>query len=155
MMRLLGRRAHVGPDEHRQWFEQLRQRRDCRYFAVETIDTGRHVGNVWLWNIDRVDRKAEVRVLFGDDASRGQGYGSNALDLIARIAFETMGLHRLYAYVFAINPRAQRAFEKAGFTSEGVLRHDRWIDDECVDVSVLGRIDSGVARRLDSDAGNT
>jgi RimJ/RimL family protein N-acetyltransferase len=42
--------------------------------------------------------------------------------------------------VFSINPRAKRTFEKAGFNLEGVLRDDRRIGDEWVDVYVLGRL---------------
>ena len=140
MMRLLGRGARVEPDEHRQWFDQLAARRDCRYFGVEALDSGQHLGNVWLWDINTRDRKAEVRILFGDETSRGHGYGSQAIDLLAGIAFHTMGLQRLYAYVFAINPRAKRAFEKVGFEQEGVLRQDHRIGDESVDVYVLGRL---------------
>jgi RimJ/RimL family protein N-acetyltransferase len=142
MMRLLGRLAPVDADEHRAWFAGLRDRRDCQYFAVELIASGRHVGNVWLWDIDRVNRRAEVRILFGDDASRGRGYGSDALDAVAQIAFATVQLHRLYAYVFVTNPRAKRAFEKAGFQTEGFLRQERRLNDAYVDVHVLARLSS-------------
>jgi RimJ/RimL family protein N-acetyltransferase len=142
MMRLLGRVARVESDEHRGWFEQLQRRTDCRYFAVETTDTGRHIGNVWLWAINPVDGKAEVRVLFGDDASRGRGYGSEAIVVLAELAFNTMSLRRLYAYVFSINPRAKRAFEKAGFRAEGTLRQDRRVGDDYVDVFILGQLAS-------------
>jgi UDP-4-amino-4,6-dideoxy-N-acetyl-beta-L-altrosamine N-acetyltransferase len=142
MMRLLGRAARVESDEHQRWFEQLKDRTDCRYFSVETIDDGQHVGNIWLWDINTADRKAEVRILFGDEASRGRGYGSDAIRLIADQAFDTMNLHRLYAYVFSTNPRAKRAFEKAGFKSEGLLRQDRRIGGEYVDVYLLGQLSS-------------
>ena len=142
MMRLLGRTTPVNADEHHRWFEQLQQRRDCQYFSVETIDRGSHIGNVWLWDIDAAHRKAEVRILFGDDASRGSGYGSEAIERLAETAFSTMQLHRLYAYVFATNPRARRAFEKAGFRLEGLLRHERRSDDRWTDVYVLGRLAS-------------
>lgn len=140
MMRLLGRRTRVAPDEHRQWFARLKERNDCRYFAVEVLETGRHLGNVWLWDINAVDAKAEVRVLFGDEASRDRGYGSEALDQLATLAFRILGLRRLYAYVFATNPRAKRAFEKAGFTAEGLLRQDRLIAEQYVDVYLLARL---------------
>lgn len=139
MMRLLGRRARVEPAEHRRWFEGLGQRTDCRYFAVETAG-GTHVGNVWLWDIDLSDRKAEVRVLFGDDSGRNRGYGSAAIDAVSRVAFDELGLRRVYAYVFTTNPRAKRAFDKAGFREEGLLRHDRVVDGEPVDVWVLARL---------------
>jgi RimJ/RimL family protein N-acetyltransferase len=142
MMRLLGRAARVEPDEHRRWFERLKQRTDCRYFSVETTDAGRHVGNIWLWDINTADAKAEVRILFGDESARGRGYGSEAICLLADLAFDTMSLRRLYAYVFSINQRAKRAFEKAGFRSEGTLRQDRRVADEYVDVYLLGQLAS-------------
>jgi len=142
MMRLLGRAARVESDEHRRGFDQLKQRTDCRYFSVETTEAGLHVGNIWLWDIDTTHRKAEVRILFGNEAARGHGYGSEAIGLLADLAFDTMGLHRLFAYVFSINPRAKRAFERAGFTAEGMLRHDRRVGDEYVDVYLLGQLTS-------------
>jgi RimJ/RimL family protein N-acetyltransferase len=144
MMRLLGRTSPVSADEHQRWFQELQHRTDCRYFGVETVDAGRHVGNIWLWDIDTTHRKAEVRILFGDESSRDHGYGSEAIDLIAATSRATMNVHRLYAYVFATNPRARRAFEKAGFRVEGVLRDDRWIGDRWVDVYALGRLLSDV-----------
>jgi RimJ/RimL family protein N-acetyltransferase len=142
MMRLLGRAARVESDEHLRWFERLKQRTDCRYFSVETTDAGLHVGNIWLWDINTAEQKAEVRILFGDEAARGRGYGSEAIGLLADLAFDTMSLHRLYAYVFSINPRAKRAFEKAGFRSEGILRQDRRVGGEYVDVYLLGQLAS-------------
>lgn len=141
MMRLLGRAARVQRDEHQRWFEQLQQRTNCRYFSVETVDGWRHVGNIWLWDINETHRKAEVRILFGDEPSRGRGYGSEAIALLADVAFNSMNLHRLYAYVFAINPRAKRAFEKAGFRVEGLLREERRLAGDYVDTYVLGRLD--------------
>ena len=57
----------------------------------------------------------------------------------ARLAFSELGLHRIYAYVLAINPRAQRAFERAGFALEGKLRDDRWVDDRFVDAYLLAQ----------------
>jgi RimJ/RimL family protein N-acetyltransferase len=140
IMRLLGRAAQVWPEEHRRWFEQLADRADCQYFAVERAQDDIHLGNIWLWEIDRRHRSAEVRVLMGRPDSTGHGLGTEAIDLLAQRAFNLMSLHRLYAYVLAINPRAKRSFEKAGFRPEGLLRADRWTGDGYVDVHVLGRL---------------
>ena len=140
MMRLLGRVMPVTVDQHHRWFETLASRSDCRYFAVEATDGHVHVGNIWLWDIDRRHRRAEVRILFGSGAGRDRGLGSEAIDALARLAFSTMDLHRLYAYVMILNPRAARAFEKAGFTREGLLREDRWTGDSWVDTHILGRV---------------
>ncbi|MGE3401288.1 MAG: GNAT family N-acetyltransferase [Vicinamibacterales bacterium] len=136
--RLMDRARQVSEAEHAAWFASLAGREDCRYFAIERH--GRHVGNVWLWSIDPRHRKAELRIVIGDPAARGQDSGATAIDLLSRHAFEQLGLHRVYAYVLSINPAGRRAFEKAGFTLEGTLRDDRRASDRFVDCWLLARI---------------
>jgi RimJ/RimL family protein N-acetyltransferase len=139
LSRLLDRALPVTATEHEQWFRGLSDRADCRYFAVETSE-GRHLGNVWLWNIDRRHRRAEARIVIGDPAGTDRGIGTQALGLLTTFAFDSMGLHKLYAYVLAFNLRAKRAFEKAGFQIEGLLRADRWSDAGWDDVYLLARL---------------
>jgi RimJ/RimL family protein N-acetyltransferase len=141
LARLLGRVRPVSDEEHHGWFAGLADRTDTLYFAIETSDD-RHVGNVWLADIDRRHDKAEIRIVIGDPTCIGRGLGAHAIDLVANHAFTALRLHRVYAYVLAFNQRARRAFEKAGFTLEGVLREDRRSDGEYVDVFVLARVNS-------------
>jgi RimJ/RimL family protein N-acetyltransferase len=138
--RLMDRARLLDPAEHDRWYTALGSRTDTVYFAVETAADGRHVGNVWLADIDPRHRKAEVRIVIGDRACMGRGIGRAAIDLAARYAFDVLGLHRVYAYVLAFNHPARRAFEKAGFTVEGTLRDDRRTGDSYVDAWVLGRV---------------
>jgi RimJ/RimL family protein N-acetyltransferase len=100
------------------------------------------VGNVWLWDIDRRHGKAELRVVIGRQEARGKGLGVEAIDQLCRHAFERLGLHRVYAYVLAINPAARRAFERAGFVLEGTLRDDRRAGDGYVDGYLLARVNA-------------
>ena len=139
LARLLDRARTIAAEEHERWFASLAGRADTRHFAIEA--DGRHVGNVWLAEIDERHRKAEVRIVMGRDAV-GRGCGPEALRLISDQAFGALGLRRLYAYVLAFNPRARRAFEKAGFELEGTLRQDRLAGGVPVDVFVLGRVKS-------------
>jgi diamine N-acetyltransferase len=138
--RLVDRAWPVTDAEHERWYEALQRRRDCAYFAVETVAEGRHVGNVWLWDVDARHRKAEVRVVLGDADGVGRGLGTAALLAVADFALDRLNLRRLYAYVLGTNPRARRAFEKAGFAVEGVLREDRWVGDRYADVWLMGRL---------------
>ena len=140
LMRLMDRARPVSTAEHEAWFRSLAERDDCSYFAIETAEGAVHVGNVWLFAIDRRHRKAELRVVIGDAAARGKGIGAEAIDRLCRHGFDELGLHRIYAYVLAINPAAQRAFERAGFSLEGTLRDDRWSDGTFVDAYVLARV---------------
>jgi RimJ/RimL family protein N-acetyltransferase len=140
LMRLMDRHRPVTAEEHEIWFNTVVQRDDCAYFAIETVDNPAHVGNVWLWNIDHRHRKAELRIVIGDVASRGRGLGSEAIDGACRHGFHTLRLHRIYAYVLALNPMALRAFARAGFRVEGTLQHDRWTGEGYVDSYLLARV---------------
>jgi len=141
LARLLDRKNRVTVDEHERWFTSLSSRADTMFFAIE--DEARHVGNVWLADIDSRHRKAEVRIVLAPDAVN-RGCGSRAIELVAARAFGDMNLHRLYAFVLAFNPRGRRAFEKAGFTLEGTLHEDRFDGARFVDAFVLGRINTAV-----------
>jgi RimJ/RimL family protein N-acetyltransferase len=138
--RLMGRARPVSEPEHHAWFESILTRDDCAVFAVEAAPDGRHVGNVWLWDIDTRHRKAELRIVIGDPSARDRGVGTSAIDLLCQHGFDHLNLHRIYAYVLAVNPRARRAFEGAGFVLEGTLRDDRWSGDRFVDAYLLGRL---------------
>ena len=139
-MRLLNRKRPVSESEHEQWFATLKERNDCCYFAIESDRI--HVGNVWLWNIEPSNRRAELRIVM-DRAHTDKGVGTEAITRLSDYAFGQLDLHRVYAYVLAINPRARRAFEKAGFVLEGTLRDDRWTGDDFTDVYLLGKISHG------------
>jgi RimJ/RimL family protein N-acetyltransferase len=138
-MRLLNREHVITLEEHERWFESIASSSSVCYFAIET-PTEEHIGNVWLVDVDRRHRKAEVRIVIGADDSRGRGRGARAIALVATEAFDGMQLHRLYAYVLAFNTRAQRAFERAGFALEGTLRHDRRSEGQWTDALLLARV---------------
>ncbi len=140
LMRLLNRAEPVSSEEHYEWFNSLQKRTDCLYFSIEVKDDGAHIGNIWLWDIDPRHKRAELRIVIGDPTHTGRGAGTEAISLLCEYAFETLGLHKIFAYVLAINPRARRSFEKSGFRLEGTLRGDRWTSDSYTDVFLLGKL---------------
>lgn len=137
---LLDRVLPVSDFEHQKWYSDVIQRKDCVFFAIETND-GAHIGNVWLWNIDWRHRKAELRVLVGA-GQQNRGLGAKAIELACKFAFNKLNLHRVYAFVLSNNPRAKRAFEKAGFKQEGVLAEDRWCNGKYIDTFMLAIVQS-------------
>jgi RimJ/RimL family protein N-acetyltransferase len=97
-----------------------------KVFAIETLDRTL-IGSVGLHNINWVERKAELGIMIGEPSFWGQGYGSDAVRQVLRVAFEKMNLNRIYLRVFENNPRAIRAYEKCGFQKEGLLREDHYV----------------------------
>ncbi len=55
-------------------------------------------------------------------AHHGRGYGTEAVRLATRFAFERVGLAKLEATVFVGNVASRRVFEKNRFTLEGTIR---------------------------------
>jgi len=66
------------------------------------------------------------------------GYATDAIDLACRYAFQERRLHKVYANVYATNPASGRVLEKVGFTKEGELREEAFVDGERVDVYRYG-----------------
>jgi RimJ/RimL family protein N-acetyltransferase len=77
-------------------------------------------GFALLQRLDDPDRKAHLKRIAVRDT--GRGAGSILLDAIARWLFTTTDINRLDLDLFVGNVRARRAYEKAGFELEGVLR---------------------------------
>jgi RimJ/RimL family protein N-acetyltransferase len=123
---------------HRAWFERIRTQTDVVMFAIRSARTRKLVGSCQLRDIDRVHRTAELQIRIGEQSARGRGWGTQAVRLLMRFAFDDLNLQRVGLRVFATNHRAIRAYEKAGFVREGTLRRAAHIDGAYVDVVVMG-----------------
>ena len=80
------------------------------------------VGTIILSDINHVSGSAGFGVTIGEAAYRGTGAASEAIDLVARFAFQTIKLHRLWATTAATNYGMLFTFKQLGFTLEGQLR---------------------------------
>ncbi|HXG36916.1 MAG TPA: GNAT family N-acetyltransferase, partial [Dehalococcoidia bacterium] len=102
-------------DYARNWYFDMRYTDiTTRYFAIED-ESGRRIGNVMYYNLDRVRKEAEVGISIGYREAWGQGYGSDALRAAVYYILSHTELKRLYLRTLEWNQRAQRAFLKAGF----------------------------------------
>lgn len=108
----------------REWLEkqQKKERFDGVEFMIRTLDGDKAIGFVGLDGISWHNGNSWVGIGIGERDYWSQGYGSDAMRIIARYAFEELGLHRLTLNVFAYNTRAIRAYEKIGFKVEGLVR---------------------------------
>ena len=95
---------------------------EARYLFLLTAPDGRIIGESVLNEIDWTVRRANFRIGIYHPAERGKGVGSWMVEATRDFAFAELGLHRLELDVFSFNPRAERAYLRAGFRREGVLR---------------------------------
>ncbi len=122
--------APISTVDEERWFERLPERQNNYVFAFEALidDQWIHLGNVGLHDIDWKNSNATFGIVMGEKQYWGQGYGTKATKLMLRFAFDTLNLHRVELEVFEFNPRAIRAYEKAGFQREGTRRQSLFKD---------------------------
>jgi len=89
---------------------------------------GRYIGHVRLTVSSWHDRNARLSIGIYDRRFWSGGYGTEAMRLLLRYAFDDLGLHRVDLRVIDYNARAIRAYEKCGFVREGVLRESALVD---------------------------
>ena len=90
-------------------------------FAVCLRETGKHIGSNGILRLDLIDRTAETESWFHDPAYRNQGYGSEAKHLLLAYAFQRLGLHSVYSWVWGPNLRSAAALRKQGYREAGRL----------------------------------
>jgi RimJ/RimL family protein N-acetyltransferase len=106
------------------WFAEKLPELDPRYTALFGIDLadGRHIGKADYRDVDTVVRSATVGIVIGEKDLWGQGYGAEALGLLADYLFDRLDLRRLQLDTWSGNERAVRCFSRVGFREEGRLR---------------------------------
>lgn len=100
----------------------------------------RAIGSVYLRDIDRVHKKAEYGIFIGEKDVLGQGYGTQAAELMIHYAFEQLKLHKLMLRVLADNRQACRSYEKAGFVQEAYLKDEVFLEGVYRDVIYMAVI---------------
>ena len=91
-------------------------------FVIADRGDERYIGQLDMFRVDWRLRLGELGMVIGSAANRGQGLGREALELMQRFAFRTLGLERLEMEVHMENHAARQCYQKAGFVLEGVKR---------------------------------
>mgnify|MGYP006298676563 CR=1 FL=1 len=90
--------------------------------AICLKNNNNYIGNVYLKDIDYINKTAESHILIGEKKLWGNGYGYEAEMLILKFAFNERNLNRIYAKILEDNVGSIKLHEKCGYKKEGVLR---------------------------------
>jgi len=113
-----------------EWVASRGNAPDRRDIVIVENATGEFAGEAVLNEFDAAAESANFRIVLRGPAWFGRGLGSEATELMARHAFERIGLRRLTLDVREDNQRAIRAYQKAGFVPTGAFDEDgvTWVD---------------------------
>jgi RimJ/RimL family protein N-acetyltransferase len=127
------------PEALRAYIEELRQQPSVHFFAIVLSDSDRHIGNIKLGPIDEHHKTGDIGLLIGERDCWGHGYATEAISLLATLAFGELGLVKLTAGAYAGNVGSIRAFERAGFHVEATRRRHYECEGQRVDGVLLAR----------------
>ncbi|MEO2141020.1 MAG: GNAT family N-acetyltransferase [bacterium] len=84
------------------------------HYSIETLD-GLFIGNCMYYDMDTVNREAELGIVIGDRDYWSYGYGYDAVTTLLDHMFNARNLKRVYLHTLEWNGRAQKSFSKSGF----------------------------------------
>lgn len=102
-------------------------------FAIRRHDDpDRHVGNVSIWWVSKVNRVGEIGYWVRSDET-STGICTEVTARILEMGFHELGMHRATLRIAVGNRASERVAEKLGFRLEGTLRDEvrvggRWLD---------------------------
>jgi len=115
--------------------------------AVVLSATGIVIGDVMLFWRSWEHREGEVGYIFHPDYG-GQGYATEAAEMMLRLGFETLGLHRVVGRLDARNTASARVLERLGMRREAHFVQNEFIKGEWTDEIVYAILeDEWRARR--------
>jgi len=121
-------------------YKQFREDPTRSDFAICFLHNHRVIGDLAILDIDHDNQKAGFRISLHDKNMTNKGYGTEATKLAQTYTFEELNLNRLELEVFSHNIRGIKAYEKAGFKIEGVLRQSLFMKNTYSDEILMGML---------------
>jgi RimJ/RimL family protein N-acetyltransferase len=111
----------------------------AKSFVIADKDSLDYIGQIDLFKIDWKNRFALLAVVIGRKEYLGKGYGSEAIRILQRFAFEELNLNRIELEVYEYNERAYKCYLKCGFKEEGryrkkIYRVGKYWDSICMSI---------------------
>ena len=115
---------HLNIEETKGYIEYIqREYRRGNYadWGINLKSTGVFIGTIGFADIDTKNNRGEIGYVL-NPAYQGQGYMTEALQAVLKVAFAYLGLRRVQARIMAGNVASERLAERVGFKYEGTLR---------------------------------
>lgn len=123
-------------EQEQAFYDNQDKHDDMITFGIMVRETQQLIGTISLMHINHVHGRAELGITIGERAAWGQGYGSEAVRLMAEYGCFFKNLYSIQLSFVDFNQRGHRAYLNAGFKEAGRWRKAYSIGGERYD-SVL------------------
>ncbi len=122
----------------KEWIEKVCKKGEP-HFAIIKKENDKLLGTYGLTIKDEVSRRIYVGGYIGEKDERGKGYGTEALKLITKFAFEILNAETVFAEIFSFNENSLKSAKKAGYSIAGKYRNayfynGKFHDEICVEI---------------------
>jgi RimJ/RimL family protein N-acetyltransferase len=122
--------------------KEMEEDKNLYYFTIQTRENNQFIGKALIEWIDWTNGNGFLRLGIGESEFRRKGYGSQALQMLLRFAFNELNLYRVTAVVPAYNEGAMRLFQKFNFVEEIRRRKAIQRDAEAWDLVSFGLLNA-------------
>ena len=131
MQYFASRQQDISPEQERPYLASLIASANDRAYSI--FDGERYVGQCSINQIYWPARNGRVFLVVRREM-QNRGYGSQALRLLAEVAWRELKLHKVWLIVRRDNRAAQAMYLRHGFDFEGVLVDEYCVNDRFYDM---------------------
>lgn len=91
-------------------------------FTIRNSKNKHHIGNIKVGGIIPHHGMAFVSLFIGDKSSWNKGYANQAIKLICKYSFNTLGLRKISAGIYQPNNTSLKTFLNAGFKHDCIFK---------------------------------
>ncbi|WP_366938276.1 GNAT family protein [uncultured Clostridium sp.] len=135
----LGSIFPVSLDEEEEFIRKSCARSDdmtCN-FAIESLEDGEYIGGCGINETDLKNRNCTVGIFIGEKELWGQGYGTDAMEVLIQYAFNELNFEKIKLSVYSFNSRAIKCYANLGFVEEGQLKKEIFREGKYHDVILM------------------
>jgi diamine N-acetyltransferase len=126
----------------REFFENAYKDKEFIFFIIMSHENNKPVGFTGFYRIDWIGRSATYGIIIGDSEEWGKGYGSEVTQLMVKYGFQTLGFNRIQLHVWKGNSRGLKAYQRAGYQKEGLLRQAMFHEGKYEDFYIMSILKS-------------
>ncbi len=126
-------RYPISKIEEKETLEKMIKDENSVALSIIHKENDKLIGNISLFNINKIHRNAEIGIFIGELKETSKGYGTEAMRVLIDYGFNMLNLHRIDLYVFDFNERAIKAYKKLGFVEEGRKREVCYYEGKYID----------------------